>query len=151
MCTIVRLYFWHVWSSICMRYVSNILSSKQKDKKSIYVVAKYLQIFNIPFKYLLMESIRLITNIHYKTIFYCELHSIIPFAEMCCGPRGIPWWIDCIRWTSSAWRSNYWDQWNWYDMCSSCSGMIEFWYFSIWAHTLYIIAILSWFYSKWNR
>ena len=73
-----------------MRYVSNILSSKQKDKKSIYVVAKYLQIFNIPFKYLLMESIRLITNIHYKTIFYCELHSIIPFAEMCCGPRGIP-------------------------------------------------------------
>ena len=46
-----------------MRYVSNILSSKQKDKKSIYVVAKYLQIFNIPFKYLLMESIRLISII----------------------------------------------------------------------------------------
>ena len=63
-----------------MRYVSNILSSKQKDKKSIYVVAKYLQIFNIPSKYLLIESIRFI---HYKTVFYINYIPSLFHLQRC--------------------------------------------------------------------
>ena len=33
-------------------------------------------------------------------------------------------WPCCKWWMTSTWGPNYWNQWNWYDMCKSWAGYI---------------------------
>ena len=53
-------------------------------------------------------------------------YTIFLSSAMCCGSGSLPWRPNSIWWTSSTWRSNYWDKRDWHDMCSTCPGNLNF-------------------------
>jgi hypothetical protein len=102
-----------------LRYVLNIFCKISMQKVYTCRLTSSHLVFSFRIIFGIFKSIyRIYSQIGCKPVIYIFLQ----FIEMCCSTRGIPWRFNCIRWTTSTRRSNYWDQWNWYDMRSSCSG-----------------------------
>ena len=53
--------------------------------------------------------------------------TIVGVSNTPCGVllfRRFSGWPCCKWWMTSTWGPNYWNQWNWYDMCKSWAGYI---------------------------